>query len=205
MTSYAWPDGSFSVSDHGLSSPSTPSSLSGQGTTPSETSAYSNQLTSWYGTKAMMQFNNGLGFPDYTLAYQSGMPSIPSRMSDITFTQQYTQSNMSHCPDPAQEYDSIPCPTGAELRSQLRTALSNCGLPQEEVERRIQNIDDPDGLDDITRAWWQRLDAELRSNSVLAPHYSGSSQLEHSPASPLSGMPHSDPEYATETSGRSST
>ena len=153
----------------------------------------------------MMQYVNGLGFPDYTLADQMGMLSAFSQMSDITPTQQYTESNMSHCPDPVQEFDSIPCPTGAELKSQLRIALSNCGLTQEEVETRIQSIDDPDGLDDITSAWWQQLETQLRSNSLLVHHHSGSSQLEQSPASPLSGMPHSDPEYATETSGTSST
>ena len=210
MTSYAWPDGSLSVSDHGFSPPSTPSSRSEQGTAPFQTSASPIQLTGRYGTTenidtSMMQYNNGLGFPDYTLADQTGMPSAFSQMSDITPTQQYSQSNMSHCPDPEQEFGSIACPSRAELESQLRIALSNCGLTQEEVETRIQNIDDPDGLNDMTSAWWQQLDAQLRSNSVLAPHHSGSSQLGQSPASPIPGMPHSDPQIATGSSGRSPT
>lgn len=209
MTFYAWPDGSFSVPAHSLSSPSTPSSRSEQGTAPSQTWANPDQLANWYGTTEnndmSMQYHNGLGFPDYTLAGHPEMPSAPSRMSDITPTQQYSQSNMSHYPEPVQEFDSIPCPSRAVLKSQLRTALSICGLTQEEVETRIQNIDDPDGLDGITSAWWQQLDAKLRSNPAPGlPHAlsaSGSLQIKQLPSSQYSEVPQSDPGFAYESSG----
>lgn len=210
ITSYAWSDGSVSVPAHSLSSPSTPSSRSEQGTAPSQTWANSAQMASCHGTTenndvSMMQYHNGLGFPDYTLAYQTGMPFTPSRMSDMTPTQQYSQSNVSYCPDPVQEFDSIPCAAKAELISQLRIALSNCGLTQEEVETRMQNIDDPDGLDGITSAWWQQLDAELRSTPAPGlPHAlsaSGSFQIKQSPSSQYSEVPQSNPGFAYESSG----
>ena len=209
MTSYAWPDGSSSVPAHSLSSPSTPSSRFEQGTAPFQISASPNELTGWYGMEnidtSMMQYVDGLGFPDYTFADPTGMPSAFSQMSDITPTQQYTESNMSHCPDPVQEFDSIPCPTGAELKSQLRIALSNCGLTQEEARTRIQNIDDPDGLNDITSAWWQRLDAQLRSDSAPGlPHAlsaSGCFQINQLPSSQYPEVPQSNPSFAYESSG----
>jgi hypothetical protein len=208
MGSIHFEDGSISIP---WSQPPSPSSASSRSqfiegpdlsTVPRETS-YHHGLS--------MQFNNGIGLPDYTGIYDpSGAPlsAASSRISDITPIQRYSQSAMTSHSEYSLGINSTAYPSKAELETNLRAALFNCGLTEADIETRIDNIDNPDSLADITAPWRQQLN-EPSTYVSLGTHDHpispmDSFQFEQSPSSQFSGVPQFDSRFVDRASSRSS-